>query len=76
MVNLSSQQMPMWQTKGVTMTRKQSSRRQVRLEELMSKDQELLKSLVQEALQETLEAQMRMPGRGAARASSRPPGLP
>jgi putative transposase len=28
------------------------------LEELMSKDQELLKSLVQEALQETLEAQM------------------
>ena len=40
------------------MTQSESSRSPVRLEELMSKDQELLKSLVQEALQETLEAQM------------------
>ena len=40
------------------MTQSESSRSPVRLEELMSKDQELLKSLVQESLQETLEAQM------------------
>ena len=58
MVNLSSEGKPMWQTKGVAMTRNESSGSQVRLEELMSKDQELLKNLVQEALQETLEAQM------------------
>ena len=40
------------------MTVKQDSRKSVRLEEILGKDADLLKSLVQEVLQETLEAEM------------------
>jgi putative transposase len=40
------------------MTAKQDSRKTVRLEDVMAKDRDMLKALVQEAVQQTLEAEM------------------